>query len=116
MQERGKLSNKVIVPSKFFIKDKGSLSEPQLKGSFVGGGHRQDESIYERKSSPTAGTSSIFIMAVDAAHHKKHVVLADVPCAYLHASRGDLPKVYVRLSKEMTEIFIKMRPEYAICV
>jgi len=40
----------------------------------------------------------------------------DVPCAYLHATRGDLPKVYVRLSKEMAQIFTNMCPEYAICV
>jgi len=34
----------------------------------------------------------------------------------LHASRDGLPKIYVKLSKEMTSIFINLKPEYAICV
>jgi len=36
----------LIIPSKFFIiKDKGTAGDPELKGIFVGGVHRQDESI-----------------------------------------------------------------------
>ena len=55
-------------------------------------------------------------MIVDASKGKKYVVVMDIPCAYLHASRDGLPKIYVRLSKEMTSIFINLKPEYAICV
>ena len=116
MQEHAGLSKKVIVPSKFFLKDKGSDLDPQLKGRFVGGGHRQDEQIYEKKSSPTAGTSTIMVMVADASHHGKYVLLGDIPCAYLHASRGNLPKVYVRLGKEMAAALVKMKPEYAVCL
>ena len=36
----------------------------------------------------------------------------DVPCAYLHASRDGLPKVYIRLGKDLVEIFLKLQPEY----
>ena len=45
---------------------------------------------------------TLYIVAVDAAAEDKVVIVADVPCAYLHASREGLPKVYVRLGKEMT--------------
>ena len=48
------------------IKDDGSL-----KSRLVAGGHRQSKDVYERKSSPTVGTSAIFILAVAA---KKYVV------------------------------------------
>jgi len=103
----------LIIPSKFFIKDKGSDGNVELKGRFVGGGHRQNEHIYERKSSPTASSSTIFITVADAAEKKRSILVGDVPCAYLNASRGDLPKVYVILGKEMTAVLIKMKPEYA---
>jgi len=112
--ERGSdIPKKMIIPSKFFLKDKGSNGTVELKGRFVGGGHRQDETIYERKSSPTASPQTIFISLMDAAEKKKSVLVGDVPCAYLHASRENLPKVYVRLSREITEVFVKLCPEYA---
>jgi len=37
--------SKMLIPSKFFLKDKGSGGEAILKGRFVGGGHRQHEEI-----------------------------------------------------------------------
>ena len=49
---------------------------------------------------------------MDASEKKKSVLVGDVPCAYLHAERGDSPKVYVRLSREMTVIFVRLCPEY----
>ena len=113
--DKKKIPRKMIVPSKCFTKDKGLGNRVELKGRFVGGGHRQDESTYERKSSPTASPSVIFITLADAGNKMKDTLVMDVPCAYLHASRGDLPKVYVRLSKKMADIFVKMNPEYAMC-
>ena len=107
------IPGKMIIPSKFFLKDKGSEGKTELKGRFVGGGHRQDDAIYERKSSPTASPQTIFITLMDAAEKKKSILAADIPCAYLHASRGDLPKVYVRLNKEMTTALVKLCPDYA---
>ena len=103
----------LIIPSKFFIKDKGSDGNVELKGRFVGDGHRENEHIYERKSSPTASSSTIFITLADAAEKKKSILVDDVHCAYLNASRGDLPKVYGILGKEMTAVLIMMKPEYA---
>ena len=102
---------KMLIPSKFFLKDKESGGEAILKGRFVGGGHRQHED--ERKSSPTASPQTIFVTLMDASEKKKRVLVGDVPCVYLHTERGDLPKVYVRLSREMTTIFVKLCPEYA---
>jgi len=111
--ERGSdIPKKMVIPSKFFLKNKGNNDNVELKGRFVGGGHRQDETIYERKSSPTVSPQTIFITLADAAEKKKSILIADVPCAYLHAPRGDLAKVYVRLNKEMTAALIKLCPEF----
>ena len=87
-----------------------------MKATFVGGGHRQSEKIYERKSSPPVGAASIFIVVIDAAHANTVVGVLDVPCAYLHASRDGLPKVYIRLGRDLVEIFLKLQPDYASCV
>jgi len=65
-EERKRIPYKMIVPSKFFIKDKGQGDRVELKGRFVGGGHRQDETIYKKKFSPTASPSVIFITLADA--------------------------------------------------
>jgi len=64
---------KMLIPSKFFLHDKGSDGEAILKGRFVGGGHRQHEEIYERKSSPTASPQTIFVSLMDAPEKKKSV-------------------------------------------
>ena len=110
------IPKKMVIPSMFFLKDKGNSDNIELKGRFVGGGHRQDETIYERNSSPTTSPQTIFITLADAAEKKKSILIGDVPCAYLHAPRGDLPKVYVRLNKEMTAALIKLCPEFASMV
>ena len=113
LKESSSIPKDLIIPSKLFLKDKGNK---ELKARFVGGGHRQCEKIYERKSSPTVGAATIFIVVVDAAHKNKVVAVLDVPCAYLHASRDGLPKVYIRLAKDLVKIFLKLQPDYASCV
>jgi hypothetical protein len=100
-----------IVPSKFFMKEKVNPHDRsflELKGRLVAGGHRQDPSIYESKGSPTAKTTTIFLMMADAAHRDRSVTYLDVPCAYLHAKRGDLPKVHMYLQGMVAETYLKM--------
>jgi len=77
--ELSKLSRKLVMPTKFFLKNKGSEDAVDLKGRLVGGGNRQDETIYQRKSSPTAGAPTIFVMIVDASKGNKYVVVMDIP-------------------------------------
>jgi len=48
-EEFSKLPRKVIMPTKFFLKNKGSEDAVDLKGRLVGGEHLQDETIYQRK-------------------------------------------------------------------
>ena len=74
LKESSSIPKDLIIPSKLFIKDKGNK---ELKARFVGGGHRQSERIYERKSSPTVGAATIFIVVVDAANKNKVVAVMD---------------------------------------
>ena len=68
LKESSSIPEDLIIPSKRFIKDK---ENKELKARFVGGGHRQSERVYERKSSPTVGAATIFIAVVDTAHKNK---------------------------------------------
>ena len=116
-EDLAELSSKVIMGSKFFLKDKGvMLNFIELKGRMVAGGHRQDVTIYERKSSPTVGAPIIYIVVIDAAAHRKYVIVMDVPCAYLHADREGLPRVFLRIDPVIAKEFLKIAPEYAICL
>jgi len=49
---------------------------------------------------------------MDAGDKKKATLIGYVPCAYLQASRGNLPKVFVNLNREMTAALVKLCPEY----
>ena len=115
--ELAELSPKVVMGSKFFLKDKGVMANLiELKGRMVAGGHRQDITIYERKSSPTVGAPTIYVVMIDAAAHGKHIIVMDVPCAYLHAGRDGLPRIFLRIDPIIAKEFLKLAPEYAVCL
>jgi len=108
--------NKKIIPSSMFLKKKyrADGTFEKLKARLVAGGHRQDKTIYEGKtSSPTVNTSSVFIIAAIAAMEGKAVATVDVPGAYL---RAEMPKdgerVYMRLDKFISNILINIDTNY----
>ena len=87
-----KTERKSVLPGKGLVRKKNKMGEEILKGRFVGGGHRQDITeydIYREVSSPTAGLSSFFAVAANAAAKKLKVATFDVKQAY---TKAPMPK------------------------
>ncbi len=90
-----------IVTFKAFAKPKkdaeGNMTSLKTRG--VGRGDEQKLTIYEKMSSPTASTQSLFTVATIEAHEGKRICTYDFPGAYLNARRsGRVPKVYVKFN------------------
>ena len=85
----------------------------RIKGRIVGGGHRQDRSLYidNEKSSPTVALTSVVAMAALAARKGHHVMTLDHKAAYLNASMEGSP-VEMMLSPEVSEILCSIDPNY----
>ena len=98
---------KQIIPSKLFLKEKflADGTFEKLKARLVAGGHMQSRDIYDDGSSPTVGTSSVFMCACIAAHEGRSVSVIDFPGAYLNSKipEGN-PPVYMRLNKFLTMV------------
>ena len=77
------------IRSSLFLKEKffPSGEFDKLKGRLVAGGNMQDRALYgeEDLSSPTATTSTVFIVAAIAAREHRKVVTLDIGGAYLNA-------------------------------
>jgi hypothetical protein len=107
-----------IIRSSMFLKDKylASGEFDKFKARLVAGGNMQDKTLYHDKvdlSSPTAATSSVFVVAAIAAHENRRARVIDIGGAFLLAdikSTGIL--VHVRLNKIMAAILIKIDPSY----
>ena len=58
-----------IISSSMFLKDRYHADGKfdKLKSRLVAGGHLQDRNVYDNGSSPTASTTSVFIIAAIAA-------------------------------------------------
>ena len=83
----------------------------KLKSRLVAGGHLQDRDVYNNGASPTASTSSVFILTAIAARQNATV---DFPGAFLNS---DMPLtgdhvVYMRLNKQLTAALIKIDATY----
>ena len=92
-----------------FLKEKNNAdgSLERIKARLVAGGHVQDSKVYGGDtSSPTADLTSVFTVFTIAARENMKVVTLDIKGAYLNASMKE--KVYMKLSKELTSIFLAM--------
>jgi len=99
-----------ILPSFIFLKAKFKADGQfdKLKARLVGGGHKQDRTVYETVSSPTCDLSSVFIVAYQAAKENRKVVTADIPGAYLNAPMER--EVLMELSPDVTQILVTKYP------
>jgi hypothetical protein len=97
-----------IIPCFMFLKEKNNAdgSLERIKARLVAGGHVQDSKVYGDTSSPTADLTSVFTVFTIAAKENMKVVTLDIKGAYLNASMKE--KVYMKLSKELTSIFLAM--------
>ena len=105
-----------IIPCKLFVKerlDPDGVFE-KLKGRLVAGGHRQDKSLYEDLSSPTAEQSSVMTVAAIAASEGRHVATCDIAGAYLNAPMSPTGViVHMRIDSTLAAILAKLDPSYA---
>lgn len=105
---------KKIISSHMFLKEKFTSTGEfeKLKSRLVAGGHMQDKADYDDVSSPTVSTSAAFMIAAIAAGEGRSVATVDIAGAYLNASMSG-EEVLMRLDKTMSDILIKIRPDYA---
>ena len=104
-----------IISSSTFLKDKYTAQGlfEKLKARLVGGGHQQDKTIYPNNTSPTATTSSLFIVASIAATEGRAVATVDFPGAFLHSRMpDDEPPVYMRLNKFEAKVLVEIDKSY----
>jgi hypothetical protein len=106
-----KLKNKKasIIRSHLFAKEKRS---GDYKGRLVGGGNRQDRSIYSASqiTSPTVSLQSVLTTAAIAATENRDVMCIDVVGAYLHCDLEE--DVYMVLEPIVARILCEIEPEY----
>ena len=102
-----------IISSSTFLKDKYTAQGLFEKARLVGGGHQQDKTIYPNNTSPTATTSSLFIVASIAATEGRAVATVDFPGAFLHSRMpDDEPPVYMRLNKFEAKVLVEIDKSY----
>ena len=99
-----------------FLKEKYTADGmfEKLKSRLVAGGHLQDRDVYNNGASPTASTSSVFILTAIAARQNRAVATVDFPGAFLNS---DMPLtgdhvVYMRLNKQLTAALINIDATY----
>ena len=104
-----------IIRSSMFLKEKflASSEFEKLKARLVAGGDQQDKSLYEDLSAPTVGTSSVFVLLSIAAHEGRAVSVIDISGAFLNADMNTGLTVHMRLDRNMTNMMIKLAPEYS---
>ena len=103
------------IPSKLFLTPKHTPEGTfkLLKGRIVGGGHRQDTSVFKDSeiSSPTVSLTSVMIAAAMAANEGTHVMTRDHTAAYLNAEMKG-PPVYMLLNVEVSDMLCELAPDY----
>ena len=104
-----------IIPFKAFAKEKkdadGNFKSLKTRG--VARGDRQKPTIYEKISSPTASTQSLFTVITIGAYEGKKSVTYDFPGAYLNATReGRAPRIFLKLNKFQTQVMTKLDPTW----
>jgi hypothetical protein len=107
---------KSILRSVTFLKDKYTAQNifEKFKARMCVDGSRQDHSMYEDVSSPTATCASVLSCAAIAAAEHRHVMTVDVKGAFLHADmKGTGVTVHVQLDKIMTKFLLEIDPSYA---
>ena len=97
-----------------FLKEKFLASDDfeKLKARLLAGGNQQDRDLYDDLSAPTVGTSSVFTLLSIAAHERRCITVVDISGAFLNADMTTGLTVHMRLDRNMTDIMIKLAPEY----
>jgi hypothetical protein len=100
-----------------FLKDKFSSSGLFLlfKARLVAGGDMQNKLLYDLLYSPTAASSSFFILSTIAAKEHRKVEVVDVVGAYLNASLESTGViVHMRIDKDLSSMLVQLDPSYTL--
>ena len=82
----------------------------KIKGRGCADGRKQRDYIEkEDAASPTVATEAVFITAVVDAVEKRHVVVADIPGAFMHSDMD--PNVHMRIEGLMAELLLEVDPD-----
>ena len=103
-----------IIPCHMFLKVKylpdGTFDK--TKARLVAGGHRQDRTVYEGKtSSPTVDTTVVMIEAALTASEGRAAATMDFPGAFLQATMPSDQAVFVRIPKDLATVLHMAYPE-----
>ena len=115
MRDLTSTQRKSILRTVTFLKDKYSAQAvfEKYKARMCVDGSKQDHTLYENVSSPTATCASVLSCAAIAAAEGRKVMTVDVKGAFLHADMtltGVL--VHVQLDKVMTGFLVEIDPSY----
>ena len=97
------------------LKDKylASSAFERFKARLVAGGDQQDRELYENLSSPTAATTSVFMVATIAAAENRVVETIDIGGAFLNADMAPTGvTVHMRLDRIMTRMLVEINSSY----
>lgn len=102
----------IILCHMFLKEKKGADGKFQkIKARLVAGGDRQDRSVYESISSPTASLTAVLIIAAIAARTKRITKSTDVTGAYLNARMGSV-KVYMKIAGKLAMLLVQVAPQF----
>jgi hypothetical protein len=103
-------TDKKKIPCRLFLTPK---SVDLIKGRLVGGGHRQDRSMYTEEDTyaATVATHHLFCIASIAGAENRVVVTVDIVGAYLNAemNRDD---IYMHIKPDLASYFFDLKPEW----
>ena len=103
-----------------FLKEKFTEDDlfEKLKARLVAGGHLHDRKIYDKGTSPTFSTTSVFLVAALAASNDRALACIDFPGAFLDVDMPVVGKhvVVMRLNKVLTSVLIRIDPTYSTYV
>ena len=109
-----------IITSSMSLKEKFTADGlfEKLKAILVAGGHLQDREIYDKGTSSTVSTSSVFLIAASAASSNRAVACIDFPGAFLNVDMPEEGKhvVLMRLNKFLTSVLIRIDRTYSTYV
>ena len=103
------------IPSSMFlkIKQKADGTFDKVKARLVAGGHRQYWHAEDSCSSPTIPWDVALGMFATAARNELLIVTVDIPSAYLQAWRHLCADVFMKLSKEISNILVRLEPQWS---
>ena len=85
-----------------------------VKGRSCANGKKQRKYVKEGEiiSSPTAALEAIVAHLLIAAYEGRHVAIADIPGAYLHAEMPPGKRVLLKLKGQFVDMMCSINPEY----